>query len=82
MLTHVHTSSTLCGWQVGSQGEMVEEIEKEKAASVPEQMLHQTLDLTLGSVWSVHGTWLRAQVTIECKRRKVTRHAGGASDCH
>ena len=42
MLTHVHTSSTVCGEQVGIKGEVFEEIEKEKAASVPDR----TLDLT------------------------------------
>ena len=30
MLTHVHISSTLCGYQLGSKGEVVVEIEKEK----------------------------------------------------
>ena len=30
MLTHVHMGYTLCGLQLGSKGELVEEIEKEK----------------------------------------------------
>ena len=28
MLTHVHTSSILCGWQLGSESEVVEVLEK------------------------------------------------------
>jgi hypothetical protein len=27
MLTHVHNAETLCGWQLGSKGEVVEVIE-------------------------------------------------------
>jgi hypothetical protein len=48
MLTHVHTSSTLCGYQVGSKDETVEEIEKEKAMLATDW----TWGLTLGSVGS------------------------------
>ena len=35
MLTQVHTSSTLCGWQVGSKGEVVVDLEKEKREEGP-----------------------------------------------
>ena len=31
MLTHVHTSSTLCGYQVGSKGKVVVELEEKEA---------------------------------------------------
>jgi hypothetical protein len=36
MLIHVHTSSRLYGWQLGSKGEAVEELEKEKEVKVPD----------------------------------------------
>ena len=34
MLTHEHMSCTHCGWQLGSKGEAVEELEKEKEAKL------------------------------------------------
>jgi hypothetical protein len=47
MLTHVHTSSTLCGYQVGSKGEAVANLEKEKEARVPDRT--QVVVLTCAS---------------------------------
>ena len=39
MLTHEHMSCTHCGWQLGSKGEAVEKLEKEKEAKVPDRTL-------------------------------------------
>ena len=39
MLTHVHTSSTLCDYQVRSKGEEVADLEKEKEAKAADRML-------------------------------------------
>jgi hypothetical protein len=41
MLTHVHMGYTLCGLQLGSKGEVVEVIEKEREEKVQDR----TLDL-------------------------------------
>ena len=38
MLTHEHTSYTLCGLQLESKGEVFEEIEKEKEAQGTDRM--------------------------------------------
>ena len=42
MLTHVHTSYTLCGLQLGSKGEVFEDIEKEKEAQGTDRTLVTT----------------------------------------
>jgi hypothetical protein len=42
MLRHVHTSYILCSWQLGSKGEVVADLEKEKAALVPDQTMDPT----------------------------------------
>jgi hypothetical protein len=39
MLTHVHTSSTLCGYYVGSKSEAVTDLEKEKEGLHPDRTL-------------------------------------------
>jgi hypothetical protein len=39
MLTHVYRSSTLYGWQVGSKGEVVISLEKEKEALLLDRKL-------------------------------------------
>ena len=39
MLTHVHTSSTLCSQQVGSKGKVVVDLEKEKEVKAEDWML-------------------------------------------
>ena len=39
LLTHVHYGETLCGWQLGSKGEVVEVLEKQKEEKCRERTL-------------------------------------------
>jgi hypothetical protein len=80
ILTHVHTSSTFCGYQVGSKGKAVAQLEKEKGEKVRDRTLaagwpdspRESRDQSdAGLAWPAHlVTYWEVAASCDWKRRE------------